>query len=55
MLDEAHAEHTKRSRTAQDQTESEQRTAAEDKEVRRLREHLMLKHPELAAFAQPQT
>ncbi|MFB6807932.1 hypothetical protein [Streptomyces sp. NPDC056387] len=55
MLDEAHTEHTERSRTAQNQTEPEQRAAAEDKEVRRLREQLISKHPELAAYTQQQT
>ncbi|MFD7838863.1 hypothetical protein [Streptomyces sp. NPDC059761] len=55
MLDEAHAEHAERSRSAQDQTVAEQYAAAEDEEVRRLREQLISKHPELVAYAQQQT
>nr|WSW48646.1 hypothetical protein OG296_36505 [Streptomyces sp. NBC_01001] len=55
MLDEAHAEHAERSRSAQDQTKAEQRAATEAEEVRRLREQLIREHPELAAYAQQQS
>ncbi|KPH98715.1 hypothetical protein OV450_5586 [Actinobacteria bacterium OV450] len=55
MLNEVHAEHTERSRSAQDQTVAEQYAAAEDEEVRRLREQLIWEHPELAANAQQQS
>ncbi|MGW8779827.1 helix-turn-helix domain-containing protein [Streptomyces sp. NPDC055796] len=55
MLNDAHAEHTERSRSARDQAEAEQRAAAEAEEVRRLREQLRREHPELAAYAQQQT
>ncbi|WP_405959388.1 hypothetical protein OG239_00280 [Streptomyces sp. NBC_00868] len=55
MLDNAYTEHAERTRTAQDQAEAEQQATADAKEVRRLREQLLRKHPELAAYAQQHT
>ncbi|MFE2475312.1 hypothetical protein [Streptomyces sp. NPDC059389] len=55
MLNDAHAEHTERSRSARDQAEAEQHAADQAEEIRRLREQLRREHPELAAYAQQQT
>ncbi|MCX4546916.1 hypothetical protein [Streptomyces sp. NBC_01565] len=54
MLDEAYAEHAERGKTAQEQAEADRQTAADAAQVRILREQLLRKHPELAAYVQEQ-
>ncbi|MGW1770072.1 hypothetical protein ACWCQL_39270, partial [Streptomyces sp. NPDC002073] len=52
LLDDAHAEHARRGRTAHEQAEAHRQAAAEAEEVRGLRAQLLREHPELALYAQ---
>ncbi|MGW1769581.1 hypothetical protein ACWCQL_36755 [Streptomyces sp. NPDC002073] len=55
LLDDAHAEHARRGRTALEQVEADRRAAVEAEEVRGLRAQLLREYPELALYAQEQT
>ncbi|MGW5342900.1 hypothetical protein [Streptomyces sp. NPDC004050] len=52
MLDDAYAEHTERSRTAQERAEAVRQAAADAEQARLLREQILQAHPELAPYAQ---